>query len=53
MISRGLVVGGLAASMMFLATEREASACGGCFAPTENPTVVTDHRMVMTIAKDQ
>lgn len=32
---------------------RDASACGGCFAPQENPTVVTDHRMVFTIAKDQ
>lgn len=32
---------------------RDAAACGGCFAPQENPTVVTDHRMVFTIAKDQ
>jgi hypothetical protein len=35
------------------ATEREASACGGCFTPPENPTVVTDHRMILTIAKEQ
>ena len=39
------------------ALEREASACGGCFSPppspTENPTVVTDHRMILSIAQDQ
>src|SRR5689334_12692461 len=35
------------------AIEREASACGGCFTPPENPTVVTDHRMILTIAKEQ
>jgi hypothetical protein len=36
------------------ALERDASACGGCFiTPGENPTVVTDHRMILSIAKDQ
>ncbi len=39
------------------ALERDASACGGCFSPppspTENPTIVTDHRMILTIAQDQ
>ena len=39
------------------AVERDALACGGCFSPppspTENPTIVTDHRMILTIAKDQ
>jgi hypothetical protein len=39
------------------ALEREASACGGCFgpppSPTESPQVVTDHRMILTIAKEQ
>ena len=39
------------------ATERDALACGGCFSPppspTESPTIVTDHRMILTIAKDQ
>ncbi len=39
------------------ALERQASACGGCFSPppspTENPTVVTDHRMILTIAQEQ
>jgi len=39
------------------AFEGEASACGGCFgpppSPTESPQVVTDHRMILTIAKEQ
>jgi hypothetical protein len=35
------------------AFEGEASACGGCFTPPENPTVVTDHRMILSISKDQ
>jgi hypothetical protein len=34
-----------------LALEREASACGGCFG--ESTTVVTDHRMILSIAQDQ
>jgi hypothetical protein len=33
--------------------ERDAQACGGCFAPPENPTVVTDHRMIFTISPAQ
>lgn len=35
------------------AYEGEARACGGCFTPTDNPTVVTDHRMIMTITKTE
>lgn len=30
-----------------------ASACGGCFAPPENPSVVTDHRMILSISPTQ
>jgi hypothetical protein len=45
----GILVG-LAA---FAAAPREAKACGGCFAPPEYPTVVTDHRMIFTVAHDQ
>ena len=42
----------LAGSLALL--ERDASACGGCFSPPgENPTVVTDHRMILTIAQGQ
>src|SRR5689334_15786723 len=33
--------------------ENEARACGGCFNPPENPTVVTDHRMIVSVSKDQ
>lgn len=33
--------------------ETDAQACGGCFVPTENPTVVTDHRMILSISKSQ
>lgn len=34
--------------------EGDANACGGCFhPPTEVPTVVTDHRMLLSVAKDQ
>ena len=33
--------------------ERDASACGGCFIPGENVTVVSDHRMILSIAKDR
>ncbi|MDB4941988.1 MAG: hypothetical protein JWP97_1522 [Labilithrix sp.] len=44
----------LTVASAFGAFERDASACGGCFSPpSENPTVVTDHRMILTIAKDQ
>ena len=35
------------------AFEAEARACGGCFVPTDNPTVVTDHRMIMSISKSE
>jgi hypothetical protein len=34
-------------------SERPAEACGGCFNPPETPTVVTDHRMILSVAKDQ
>ena len=43
----------IAISGSFLAVEGDASACGGCFIPTENPTVVTDHRMILSVSKDQ
>jgi hypothetical protein len=44
---------GLAAGTMAIAP-RDAQACGGCFhPPEENPTVVTDHRMLLSVSKDQ
>lgn len=34
--------------------EKDASACGGCLhPPDENPTVVTDHRMILSISPVQ
>jgi len=34
--------------------ERDARACGGCFhPPEESPTVVTDHRMILSVSKEQ
>lgn len=33
--------------------EAEAQACGGCFVPSENNTVVTDHRMVLAVSPQQ
>jgi hypothetical protein len=41
-------------ALSFVAFERDASACGGCFhMPGENVTVITDHRMILSIAKDR
>lgn len=48
-VALGMIVGAAALG----AAPAEARACGGCFVPTDNPTVVTDHRMIMTIAKDE
>jgi len=36
-----------------LGLEGDANACGGCFVPTENPTVVTDHKMIFSVSKQQ
>jgi MYXO-CTERM domain-containing protein len=43
-----------AAATFSLVLERDASACGGCFhPPEENPTIVTDHRMILSVSKQQ
>ena len=36
-----------------VAFERPAEACGGCFVPPENNTVVTDHRMILSVGQGQ
>ena len=37
-----------------VAAEGEARACGGCFhPPTENDSVITDHRMIFAISSQQ
>ncbi len=33
--------------------QRPAEACGGCFVPPENNTVVTDHRMILSVGQGQ
>ena len=48
-----ITLGFLAAAGTLVTLESEAGACGGCFTPTENPTVVTDHRMILSISKEQ
>ena len=54
MRARAAIGIGFAAFLLALtASERRAEACGGCFAPTENPTVVTDHRMILSVSKSQ
>jgi hypothetical protein len=47
-LTGAVVVAGLVAS------ERDASACGACFAPQgETNSVVTDHRMVLSVSPQQ
>ncbi len=43
----------IAASAAAALPVREAQACGACFAPPSSPTVVSGHRMVMSISTDQ
>lgn len=47
-----LIGAGLLSSYVF---PQDARACGGCFHPPpgENPTVVTDHRMILTISQQE
>lgn len=44
------LVAGLGAG---LALEGTASACGGCFVPPEDATVVTDHRMILSVGQGE
>ncbi len=50
---KAFLLAGAVALAGVLALEADAQACGGCFAPTENPTVVSDHRMILSISQDQ
>src|SRR6185436_759765 len=34
-------------------TSRDADACGGCFVPSESSSVVTDHRMALSVSPGQ
>jgi Uncharacterized protein conserved in bacteria (DUF2330) len=48
-----LLSAALTAGTTFAVAEHDARACGGCFAPAENNTVVTDHRMILSISPQQ
>ena len=55
---RRVLLFGLPAAVLVLPVlllETDARACGGCFHPPpgENPSVVTDHRMILSISKQQ
>lgn len=45
-----ILAGGLVG---LVAAEADAHACGACIQPRETPSVVTDHRMIMSISKEQ
>ena len=47
-----LLLGALLAGSTLL-LPGHAEACGGCFAPIDPPTVVSGHRMVMSISPTQ
>ena len=53
--SRRVAAGMAAAALGLVAmTPRDAEACGGCFGPpTENASIVTDHRMILSISSKQ
>jgi MYXO-CTERM domain-containing protein len=51
---RNLFLAAAATACVLFVPERPAHACGGCFhSPTDNPTVVTDHRMILSVSLDQ
>jgi Uncharacterized protein conserved in bacteria (DUF2330) len=48
-----LTLSSVGAGTVTLATPSDAFACGGCFVPPENNSVVTDHRMVLAVTPTQ
>jgi hypothetical protein len=42
-----------AVSAVSFAGERQASACGGCFQPTQSVSDITDERMLLTVSTQQ
>jgi len=46
-------LGVMFAGALALAGAREAQACGGCFAPPTTVSVVTDHRMVLSLSSQR
>ena len=51
-LSRTALTLALAAFVASTMTTHRADACGGCFAAESN-TVVTDHRMIFSVSKNQ
>lgn len=47
------VFGLLAVLGLIAVSERDASACGGCFAPPSETSVITDHRMAFQVSTQQ
>jgi hypothetical protein len=47
------VLGLMAVLGLIAVSERDADACGGCFAPPSETSVVTDHRMAFQISTQQ
>lgn len=49
-----ILVASGALTLAFAAGARDAEACGGCFPPAgEQPSIVTDHRMIFPVSKEQ
>ena len=51
--SLAVALGLVAALGATVAFEGTASACGGCFVPPEDNTVVTDHRMILSVGQGE
>lgn len=50
---RFLALGALACGLAVFGASDDAEACGGCFVPPEESTVVTGHRMALSISQDR
>ncbi len=48
-----LALSGILAATGAFALEGRAEACGGCFVPAEDATVVTDHRMILSVGNNE
>jgi MYXO-CTERM domain-containing protein len=54
MFMQKCVLGAAVIAVVLFARETPARACGGCFSPpSQNPTVVTDHRMILSVSLEQ
>lgn len=53
MMNTRIFLGSLLALASLAVSARPAAACGGCFGPTGQPTVVTAHRMVISLSAER